>query len=139
VSERETNAEGEAADVSRPAEVTLGTIRLKLEIHPVGIESGERFGNPHTDPAEWFIVDTGPAVWRVVGQFAVELGLDSPDGYRKLLSEDIDPKTVATVAAYYEVPVELIQNALKYARAHSEAVIARLIADRFALPDAAPA
>jgi hypothetical protein len=91
------------------------------------------------DPAEWFITDTGPSVWRVIGQFAVELGLDSPSGYRKLLSGDIDPKVIETVATYYDVPVEAIQTALKYARQNVDAITARLSTDRSALPDATPA
>ena len=90
--------------------------------------------NPHKPgPAEWHIRGTGLPVWRVVGQFAVELGTDDPTGYRVIVAGAVSLKLLKAVAAYYDVDAEAIRAALAYASQHQEPVIAHLVLDRAAL------
>lgn len=83
-------------------------------------------------PAEWRIVGTGLPVWRVLGQFAADLGLDSPHDYRSLLLEKARPALIKEIAQYYDVPPDAIRAALEYSRLYADEVIARLILDRSA-------
>jgi uncharacterized protein (DUF433 family) len=90
--------------------------------------------NPHKPgPAEWRIRGTGLPVWRVVGQFAVELGTEDSTGYREIVAGAVSLRLLKTVAAYYDMDSEAIRAALAYASQHQEPVIARLVLDRAAL------
>jgi uncharacterized protein (DUF433 family) len=90
--------------------------------------------NPHKPgPAEWRIKGTGLPVWRVLGQVAVELGIDHPKAYRQISAQAISSELITAVAAYYDVAPEAIQAALAYTDRHADPVIARLVVDRAAL------
>lgn len=84
-------------------------------------------------PAEWRIRGTGLPVWRVLGQFAVELGTDNPTGYREIVTSPYSLVLIDSVASYYDVAPEAIRAALHYVSEHLALVTARLVLDRAAL------
>lgn len=90
--------------------------------------------NPHRPGwAEWRIKGTGLPAWRVVGQFAVEVGGDDATAYRAIIGDPVSPELVQRVAAYYDVTIEAVAAALAFARRHPDEVVARLVLDRAAL------
>lgn len=80
--------------------------------------------------AEWSIKGSRLTAWRIVGQFAVELNLDTPDGYRQILSGGVPKQLIDEVADFYEIEPEAVSAALAYAKQNPELIVARLIVDR---------
>jgi uncharacterized protein (DUF433 family) len=78
-------------------------------------------------PADWRIKGHRLSVWRVVRQFALEKGMDNPDGYWDLILRlEFEDPLVKEVAAYYAVPVQAIWAALAYSHDHADVIAARL-------------
>jgi|SRR5580700_2420374 uncharacterized protein (DUF433 family) len=66
-------------------------------------------------PADWRVKGHRLPVWRILRQFALEKGMDSPEKYWGLvLSLGLDDPLIAAIAQYYDVPAKAIQAAIAY-------------------------
>jgi uncharacterized protein (DUF433 family) len=65
--------------------------------------------------ANWRVKGHRLPVWRILRQFALEKGMDSPEKYWQLiLNLELDDPLINEIATYYDIPAEAVQAAVAF-------------------------